>query len=94
MRSGERCPKCLAGRMVVYSVRTNGFSRLRFLRCSAKCGHTGREAVALDDLGRAVILPSRARSSTETPSRSTTPQLPFSETTLVDQLPKPTESTQ
>lgn len=64
MRSGERCVGCGAGVMRVYSVRTAGFARIRFLRCSVRCGHTGQEVVSVDDLGRAVILSNRAKPST------------------------------
>jgi hypothetical protein len=78
MRSGERCPECQSGRMRVYSVRTVGFSRLRFLRCTMRCGATGQELVPIDDLGRAVILPFRANRSTDKRSESAPPGVSFS----------------
>ena len=72
MRSVDRCDRCNNGRMKVYSVRTVGLSRQRFLKCSAGCGQTGQEAVKVDDLGRAIIFSNLATSSTG-PKHETTP---------------------
>ena len=51
MRSGDRCLVCGLGSMKVFSVRTRGLSRTRYLRCT-HCQATGKEILKVDHLGR------------------------------------------
>lgn len=54
MRSGERCECCGTGKLKVYTTRTRGSSRVRYLRCD-HCETTGVELVRIDDLGRSIL---------------------------------------
>ena len=55
MRSLDRCPKCQAGTIQNYSVRSLGATRTRYLKCDNKdCDHSGKEIVAIDELRRQV----------------------------------------
>lgn len=53
MRSGERCSKCLVGKMKTRTVFTRGSSRVRYLICRS-CKATGKEVLRLDDIGRPI----------------------------------------
>jgi hypothetical protein len=51
MRSLDRCTSCQVGTMKIYTTRTQGLVRLRYLRCTA-CGSKGKECFSVDSLGR------------------------------------------
>ena len=55
MRSGDRCLVCGLGSMKVFSVRTRGLSRTRYLRCT-HCQATGKEILKVDHLGRQLFI--------------------------------------
>ncbi len=45
--AGAVCPKCRASRLRIYSARSVGNTRVRYLRCDA-CHHRDKQIVALD----------------------------------------------
>ncbi len=55
-RSGDRCTECLVGKMKTRSVFTRGSRRTRYLICDT-CRTTGKEVVAVDDIGRTILTP-------------------------------------
>ena len=55
MRSLDRCEHCQVGRMKVYTTRTIGVSRIRYLKCD-HCHTTDQEVLRVDELGRSIIL--------------------------------------
>ncbi len=55
-RSGDRCTECLVGKMKTRSVFTRGSRRVRYLICDT-CRTTGKEVVAVDDIGRTIVAP-------------------------------------
>lgn len=63
MRSLDRCPKCSVGTMRIVTTRTNGLSRVRYLKCDS-CNATGKETFAVDSLGRPTFLPANTTRST------------------------------
>ena len=50
------CPNCDTGTIKVTTTKTQGFSRVRYLRCSDRCGWTGKQHLSLDARGR-IIFP-------------------------------------
>jgi hypothetical protein len=56
MRSLDRCPKCQVGILRLYSAKTRGLIRVRYLRCDS-CRHPEKEIVHVDVLGRQIFFP-------------------------------------
>jgi len=55
MRSGDRCESCSIGRLLAYSTKTRGSSRVTYCRCTS-CRATAKQVSAVDCLGRIVFV--------------------------------------
>jgi hypothetical protein len=53
MRNLDSCDQCTNGIMRIYTTRTRGFLRTRYLKCD-RCSETGKEIVRLDSKNREV----------------------------------------
>jgi hypothetical protein len=67
MRTKDDCQVCGVGVMLTYVTKTNGLSRVRYLRCN-KCKAKAKESLLVDDRGREIILPLVIRPNNLTPS--------------------------
>ncbi len=52
---GHACPGCPTGTIKTTKTIKTGFLRIRYLRCSERCGWTGKQIVQLDQKDRIIF---------------------------------------